>query len=498
MFDVNKLGSVNSEEPVSEKTKSILKNGELLETTEKLAFRGANNYDFARRISQEISLIFAGQAIKHLDIGKKDRAYSHAGIFAPAGMGKDFAYDLMVDSGIFPKDLFRIARLDKITEAALEGTIVDNKLVPPPTVTKDIISTTEWASMSSGPNAGSLLADLRVMWEKGEYTRGLAKIGKLDQVLETGDVETAEYVRKQMAKFQKMGMYLDTDECQIKVKTTSSWIIASADFGSQTKYGKSLLSLGDLNRIRWRAYLPTREERLRVISDVGSLPPVKIDTGEKRACCEAWRITIEALKKLCAEGIEIPRDTQSYYERKRILGETIKEMMDRYPQLEKGAYFNQLTTLRNVSEFRRLMYQHAALKQFARDSGNDLSCPKEFLIDYKEDGEFAKELWLEEYVPSMIDIINNVLSHPSKAAKRVTKTRLGQELVLKRLSESTSKREELLELAEKNGISRYTVDNQILRRLLESGFVARDSHGWYSLTEKGKQEGIEGGASNSF
>ena len=222
---------------VSKRVKEILKNGELLQVTEKLALRKANNYDFARRIGQEIALIFAGQAIKHLDIGQEDRAYSHCGLFAPPGMGKDFAYDLMVESGIFPKHIFRIERLDNVTKAALEGTIHKNKLVPPPTITKDIISTTEWASLASGPAGTELLADLRVMWEKGVYTRQLAKIGELDEILQTASEEVVAYIRKQIAKYEKLGMHINEEECRIRVKTTTSWVIASADFGARQNSG---------------------------------------------------------------------------------------------------------------------------------------------------------------------------------------------------------------------------------------------------------------------
>ena len=468
---------------LSKRATEILKNGELLQVTESLAYRRSNNYDFARRIGREIGLIFSGQAIKYLNIGQKDRAYSHCGIFAPPGMGKDFAYNLMVDSGIFPKDVFRIERLDNITPAALEGTIFGNKIVPPPTITADLIVTSEWASLASGTDASSLLADLRVMWENGKYTRRLAKIGKLDEILETASVETAGYIQGQIDEYKKKGLYVDTSECKINVETTSSWIIASADFGSQTKFGKSLLTLGDLCRIRWLSYHPTKAERIKVISDVGSLPPVIINTTEERACNEAWRTTIMALKKTHPKGIKIPRDNQSHYERKRIWNETVKEMMDTYPQLEKNVNFDQLMSLRSMSEFRRLVYQYAATQQFARDSGNDLSISEKFKIDYKIDGEFAKRLWLEDYVPSMLDIISNVLSRSDKPAKHTTKTSMGIKQFLKRMANGPVKRPELLTIARQNDISEYLVDNRIIPNMIELKLIKREKGGWYSLRE---------------
>ena len=228
----------------SRETKKLLRDGSLLDTTEALTLQLSNNYDFARRIGQEIALDFAGQAIKHLNIGHKDRAYSHSGILAPPGMGKDFAYDLMVDSKIFPTEQFEIQRLDNITSAALEGTVFENKLVPPPTITCDMISTTEWASLSSGSEASSLLADLRILWEKGEYTRRLAKLAKLDMLLKTGPEKIVNYVQQQLDKYEKMGMHVDTDECKITVKSTTSWFIASADFGRQSRYKKISIKSG--------------------------------------------------------------------------------------------------------------------------------------------------------------------------------------------------------------------------------------------------------------
>jgi len=351
-----------------------------------------------------------------------------------------------------------------------------------------LIVTSEWASLASGTDASSIMADLRIMWENGKYSRRLAKIGKLDEILETAQVETAAYIQRQIDEYKKKGLYVDTSECKIHVETTSSWIIASADFGSQTKFGKSLLNLGDLCRIRWISYHPGREERIKVISDVGSLPPITFSTIEENACNEAWKTLIPALKKAHPEGITVPRDSQSCYERKRIWDETVKEMIDIYPQLEKNVNFNQSVSLRSRSEFRRLVYQYAATQQFARDSGNDLSISEKFQIDYKEDGEFAKRLWLEEYVPSLLDVISNVSSSPAKPAKRPTKTKIGMDLVLERLENGSAKREELLVLVEKNGISSYLLDNQILPRLIKIKLIVKDSQGWYSLKDNKQEE----------
>ena len=194
------------------------------------------------------------------------------------------------------------------------------------------------------------------------------------------------------------------------------------------------------------------------------------------------------MKAICGQGVNIPRDSQSYYDRQKIWDETTKEMLDTYTQLEDEIYYNQLMSLRNVSEFRRLMYQHAALKQFSRSNGNDLSTPDKFLIDYNYDGKFAKRLWIDEYVPSMIDIINNVLSKSEQSTKKVTKTKLGINLTLERLSKGPVKRSELVDIAQKNNISQYTIDNQILPILLKQGLIKRLDHGCYELVIEKDEE----------
>ena len=85
----------------------------------------------------------------------------------------------------------------------------------------------------------------------------------------------------------------------------------------------------------------------------------------------------------------------------------------------------------------------------------------------------------------MLDIIANVLSVSAKPTKRRTKTKIGMDLVLQRLEKGPAKREELVALAEKNGISSFLIDNQILPKLIESGLIVRDSQGWYSLKNNG-------------
>jgi len=89
----------------------ILLDGRLLRTIESLALQHSNKFDFARRIIQEFALILAGRLIRYLNVGKRDRAYSHAGIYAPLGTGKDYSWRLIENSGIYKNKLDgRVAR----------------------------------------------------------------------------------------------------------------------------------------------------------------------------------------------------------------------------------------------------------------------------------------------------------------------------------------------------------------------------------------------------
>jgi hypothetical protein len=178
----------------------------------------------------------------------------------------------------------------------------------------------------------------------------------------------------------------------------------------------------------------------------------------------------------------------SFLERKTGWHEAFGEAQDCYKKLENKIYFDQLSNLRTRAEFTRIIYQHATLKQFARNSGNDCTFPENFIIDYKEDGEFAKNLFLTEYVPGMINVIDDILGKEGNdGIVRTTKTVIGEEIVLKRLEKGKAKRDELVRLCEEKGISPYTLDNQILPKLKENLIVQVD-FGWYELKDNQKQK----------
>jgi hypothetical protein len=83
----------------------------------------------------------------------------------------------------------------------------------------------------------------------------------------------------------------------------------------------------------------------------------------------------------------------------------------------------------------------------------------------------------------MIDVIRDVLEHTDGqfTSTRETLTSKGETIVTERLKEGSAKREEFVELLNKANISAYTLDNQILPKLIALGTIVRDSFGWYSL-----------------
>ena len=216
---------------VSPEAKKILTDGLLLETTEALALQVSNDYDFARRIVEEIALIYGGQIIKHLNVGQPDRAYSHAGLYAPPGLGKDFGWKIASSSGILPTDTFRLTKLENVTEAALSGSVNEFTLVPPPTTTQDLIFVGEYATLKRGSSAAAITADIRAILELGQYSRRLVKIAKLKEQLQTTPESVqAKYIRQQLLSYEKIGMHVDLDKCEISVKSTTSWVVAGIEF----------------------------------------------------------------------------------------------------------------------------------------------------------------------------------------------------------------------------------------------------------------------------
>ena len=454
--------------------RKILLDGELLETTEALALKLSHNFDFPRRIIEEISLIISGQAIKFLDIGLEDRAFSHAALYGTHGFGKDFTWKIAMTSGIFPFGAtLHAARLDNVTEAALIGTITESEIVPPPTISQRIIFVGEYSTFMKGLNADKLAANMRSLLGTGEYHRKLAKVVGLKEIVNDSTDKRRHRLMDELEKYKKLGMSIDVNTGMIHVRTSTSWIISSARFGSDLVYGKPLLSLGGVDRYRWRSYLPTREERIRVTSEVGSLPSTSIQTAEIETVNEAWRILYTSLRKLTSgKSIEVPKDEASYQIRRKIWNETQKEILDLFPDMNE-VYEDQLLTLSARAEFRRLMYQHAALKQFEREPGHDFSEPMKFRIDYEEDGEFAKQLWLNEYVPSIMNVIDDIMQRKSKRSKRTSKSVKGEKIVLKQLEEGSKTRKELLKCTRKAGIKDTLIDNVVLPSLVEQGLICK-------------------------
>jgi hypothetical protein len=470
---------------ISTEAKRILLDGELLEKTEAVALKLSHNYDFARRMIQEISLILAGQAIKHLDVGIKTRAFSHAGLYGAHGFGRDFTWDIATKSGIFPiNNPIRITRLDNITEAALIGTISESQIVPPITVTHDMVFVGEYSTLMRGQNADSLAASMRSLLETSEYRRRLAKVAGLNFILEGDDKKRKRSLIKALEEASKKGLFIDTSIGEIAVETTTSWIISSARFGSDYTYGKPLLALGDVDRYRWRSHLPTKEERLKITAEVGSLPPIVASDVDIRTINEAWKFLLNTLyRKIGQNAIKVDSNEWSFQKRKKLWVDTQNLIFETYPELAEQ-HVDQLINLRTRAEFRRLLIQHATTKQFQRDQGYDLAEPGKFIIDYKEDGEFAQNLWLEEFVPSMIDVIDDIQKYDPKrrSKRRKTLTQKGEEIVKKRLEKGIAGAAELAELVKKKGISVSLLNNKILKKMLREDIICKPTgYKYYKL-----------------
>ncbi|MGA2573919.1 MAG: winged helix-turn-helix domain-containing protein [Candidatus Methanomethylicaceae archaeon] len=396
----------NNTATLSDSAKKILIDGEILKKNEELALQIGNGYNFTRRIFQEISLIIAGQLIKWINSTDVLRGYSHAGIYASPGLGKDYAWTLAENSNIFPFDLLRASRVDNLTTATLYGTIsAGGWIVPPVTITNDIIFVGEYSTLLRGNEQANLAADLRVFQETGHYSRRLAMLMELKTELENPHKKAI--IENELQRLKAQGLTIDLEKSELTVNSTTSWMINSARFGTQTSFGRPLLAMGDIDRLRWRSYLPDVDERRKIVLDVGSFPSVSIDIATAKALNEAWKYLAKFYKNNNI-GISIPFDEASHQKRKEVWIATQKEIEEKYGQLE-DKYTEQLVNLRSSSEFHRIMYQYAALKQFQRCQGYDFSIPDKFVIDYKEDGDFARKLWVEEYVPSLIDVVNDVL-----------------------------------------------------------------------------------------
>ena len=222
-----------------------------------------------------------------------------------------------------------------------------------------------------GSNADTIQANMRSLLETSEYHRRLAKVVGLKEIIDDPKSNRRQKLLNEIADFRKKGMLIDVETGEIHVETRTSWIISSARFGSEMTYGKPLLSLGDIDRYRWRSHLPDRQERIRITSEVGSLPPTSTNAAEIKAISEAWRIFFSTMKRVTEQKLfKLHQDEYSYYKRKEIWDQTQKELAELYPNMDE-AYVDQLVNLRARAEFRRLMLQHAALKQFERDQGYD-------------------------------------------------------------------------------------------------------------------------------
>ena len=105
--------------------------------------------------------------------------------------------------------------------------------------------------------------------------------------------------------------------------------------------------MGDIDRYRWRSYLPEKNERLKVVSDVGSLPPVTVNSSKIKVLNEAWGLLFTTLREMTAkQPIEVSRNGASHQARKKVWDDIQKEMFERFTDM-KEEYVDQQATLRS-------------------------------------------------------------------------------------------------------------------------------------------------------
>ena len=99
---------------------------------------------------------------------------------------------------------------------------------------------------------------------------------------------------------------------------------------------------------------------------------------------------------------------------------------------------------------------------------------------------FARKLWIEEYAPSMMDVIVDILKpgKPKKSRRQFPKIRSGKKIVLDLLKQGKKQRRDILQFTRETGISDSSVDNEIITDPIDESLIERDKYGWYCFGEQ--------------
>ena len=402
----------------------ILLDGVLLEYTEQLAHSVLNN-PFSVDVITEIGLIMAGQIAKwhKLPGGMTDRGFSHALMYSPRGMSKGMTLDFAFTPGITPFWLdtgkrLRYEMIDDINPAVLTGSVANGYILEPPILSNDIIICEEYETIMAGMDFRQIRADLRRLLDKGKYNKRRVKVcGELHKQLDQSP-KRRDILLAQLRELDKRGMKFDINSGKIEIQSTTSWICASARFGSAGTQGQPLLELGDLSRYRTIASTPTRSERYRTCREVFKARPVsKKISSIKNPTRRAWSY-VNDLQHF--ETIELDGDIEIVKVRGEIYDKLMDEIGNEYGNyLNDGEdYWDEIINNRFAAEIRRVMVQHALLNQFERDQGYDFDPhPQKFRMDYKRDAEYATRRYLDTYIPGIISIIRDIKKKRDKKVK---------------------------------------------------------------------------------
>jgi len=415
----------------TEEAREILENGELMEATENLCYIECHNDEWARRCARATSLLLAGQLLKRTKDG--ERLYSHLGLYQPHGLGRGYFLKWLTrKTSVIPrqkKDMagFRIAVRDSVTEAALMGSLTAEGEIKPSPLLADVIVVEEYASLLSKDDQ-ELAASIRRSQEDGVFSRDLLKFRSPAAVFHQADearavlsndkitnqkiiadavkaLEREKNLNEQLAKWKRRGLYLNVALGRMTIYTNTSWIISSATFGATLK-SKPLLELGDLDRYIWVSSLLTLTERRDVVEKVALYPPRENCPYEPEAVSIAWRWLYGAMLKY-RKQLEIPATKEDYDIRLRYWRETINSAQNEYADKIKPDHLEQFLTKRYAMEWIRTAYQHATFVQFKRNP-DFMNTDAKFILVPEEDYQFARDMFLAEYLPSFIEIIDDV------------------------------------------------------------------------------------------
>jgi len=488
---------------------AILERGELLQAMEQIAYTENNNDEWHRRCARALALVLAGQCLRRAKDGT--RLYSHLGLYQPKGMGRGHFLRWIDSTKAIPKPYFdgeqkqingfSIVSLDAASDAALASSVTTEGTIKPSVLVRnDIVKVEEFATLMAPGNEG-LMSNVRRILEDGNFTRDLLKLMRFREILKDAEraekqlsttkkltdrqilelakvVDRGEMLKKDLEKWRKRGLSIDIEEGRMSLRSHASWIISSARFGD-TSRTKPLLDLGDLDRYVWVSNIPSLAERKAIIRKVGFNPVPEKCEYDPEAVNEAWSLLFNVTGKfrLKSQSIELPRSEELSEKMVSYWDATERSLLEEFTEVITERHQEEFNTLRYMDEFKRVALQHATLMQFKRDSSFGLT--PTLVIDYDEDFAFARDVFLSEYIPSFIEVMNDVQrTWPvPELQKRAREKRLQEQLTLvlrgyKQLGRNDVLAIELHDVMQRQGFSKqYMSFWRLVKKAVAIGLV---------------------------